>query len=253
MPPAARHFRRFAHLGAKFRVACTRYGLFTAEVVRQREILERYLRRHPAFGDSLTPVPLLPRAPEVARRMATAAETVGVGPMAAVAGAMAQLAAEALLAGGDDEAIVDNGGDLFMVLRRPLRVRLDSGETALGARLAFLVQPDQTPLAICSSSGTMGHSLSLGRCDLATVVAADAALADAAATLAGNLVRRGKDIPAALDRLAAIPGVRGAALIQGRRVGLVGQLPRLIRGELPQPPREDTDTRRRYGARRRHS
>jgi ApbE superfamily uncharacterized protein (UPF0280 family) len=241
MPSSRRQFRRFTHLGAKFRVACSRYGLFTAEVVRQRDLLERYLRRHPAFGESLAPVPVLPGAPEVARRMAAAADTVGVGPMAAVAGAMAQRAAEAALAGGDCEVVVDNGGDLFMVLRQPLRVQLDTGDTSLGARLAFLVQPDETPLSICSSSGTMGHSLSLGRCDLATVVAADAALADAAATLAGNLVREEKDIQAALDRLIAIPGIHGAVLVKEGRVGLVGTLPRLVRGE------PSADTRRAPG------
>jgi ApbE superfamily uncharacterized protein (UPF0280 family) len=85
------------------------------------------------------------------------------------------------------------------------------------------------PLAVCSSSGRLGHSFSFGDCDLATVVARDAALADAAATLAGNLVRRESDIPAALERVAGLPGVAGLIIVKGEKVGMAGRLPRLVR------------------------
>jgi len=91
------------------------------------------------------------------------------------------------------------------------------------------VEPGQTPLAICSSSGRMDHSTSLGCCDLATVVAADAALADAAATRAANLVSEEDHIDRALELVAGIKGVAGAILVQGARVGLWGQVPRLVR------------------------
>jgi uncharacterized protein len=168
-------------------------------------------------------------APEIARRMAWAARRAGVGPMAAVAGAMAQLAAEAALAAGAEEAIVDNGGDIYLKAVEPVIVALGTGTAKLAERLAFCVEPHQTPISICSSSGKMGHSMSFGLCDLATIVAKDAALADAAATQAGNLVKTVHDIDAALERILSIEGVEGVLLVKEDRVGLAGRLPRLVK------------------------
>lgn len=225
-----RSFRRFTHKGATFRVACDRYGLVTHEVVRQRRLLELYIAGHPAFLRAMRPVALRAGAPEVAVRMAAAAEAVGVGPMAAVAGAMAQIVVETVLAAGADEAIVDNGGDIFMKAVAPVRVALDAGAGPIGDKLAFLVAPGDTPLSICSSSGKMGHSYSRGKCDLAAVVAGDGALADAAATLAANLVRRHADLESALEKIMLINGVLGVLLVLGDRVGTAGRLPRLVAG-----------------------
>ncbi len=222
-------FKSFAHRGAHFRIRSDRFAACVAEIRRQRQRLEAYLVRHPAFGRSLAPLPLLPEAPEIAIRMQQAAAAVGVGPMAAVAGAMAEFAARAALAAGANEAIVDNGGDIFIHSPQPLALGIYAGTSPLSGQLAFQLQPADLPLAICSSSSTMGHSLSLGRCDLATVVAADAALADAAATQAANLVRAAADLDHALERIAAIPGVAGLLVIVGDRIGLRGNLPELIR------------------------
>jgi ApbE superfamily uncharacterized protein (UPF0280 family) len=166
--------------------------------------------------------------------MAAAAATVGVGPMAAVAGAMAQLAAEAALAEAAEEAIVDNGGDIYLASLQPVLVALYAGDHPLSGRLAFFIEPRRMPLSLCSSSGLMGHSRSLGECDLATAVAADGALADAAATLAANLVRRPEDVQGALERVSAIPGVQGLLIVKGGRVGVAGDLPELVRHDDPQ-------------------
>ena len=224
-----RAYRRFAHKGANFRICCGRFETATQEIVRQREALEQYIERHREFGESLEPVEALPDAPQVAQRMAAAARAVGVGPMAAVAATMAQLAAEAAIREGDTEAIVENGGDMYLHCQRPIVVGLYAGDTPLADRLAFAIRPEQTPLAVCSSSGRMGHSMSLGDCDLATVVARDAALADAAATQAANLVRTTDDIDTALERIAGIDGVDGVLIVKNERIGLAGQLPELVR------------------------
>jgi ApbE superfamily uncharacterized protein (UPF0280 family) len=149
--------------------------------------------------------------------------------MAAVAGTMAQLAAEAALAAGAAEAIVENGGDIYLASVDRVVIALYAGPGALSGRLAMVVEAAEMPLAVCSSSGRLGHSFSFGDCDLATVVARDAALADAAATLAGNLVRRESDLPAALERVAGLPGVSGLLLVKGEKVGMAGRLPRLVR------------------------
>ena len=225
-----RVYRSFSWKDTNLRVACASFELVTRTVVEARRQLERYIARHPAFRTAMEPLPLLDDPPEAARRMAAASELTGLGPMAAVAGTLAQLGAEAALAGGCDEAIVENGGDIFLVAIAPVTIALHAG-AALGSRLAFHIDPHQTPLALCSSSGTMGHSLSLGRCDLATVASRDASLADAAATLVGNLVRTEGDLTPALERVGAIPGIDGILAVVGGRIGLWGQLPPLVRNE----------------------
>jgi len=225
-----RTYHRFSYRGANFRICCDRLEIVTAEIVRQRGLLEDYLRIHPEFQPALRPVELLPHAPEVARLMAAAARRAGVGPMAAVAGAMAQLAARAALEAGAREAIVENGGDIYLVAQQPVTIGIFAGTAQLADRLAFLVQPEETPLGICSSSSRMGRSLSLGDCDLATVDARDAALADAAVTQAANGVKSVADIDSALNRTLAIEGVLGVLLVKDDRIGLIGRLPRLVRG-----------------------
>jgi ApbE superfamily uncharacterized protein (UPF0280 family) len=224
-----RVYRTFIHKEAVLRIFCEPFETVTQEIVRQRAILEDYIRRHPHFQHSLQPVAVSADAPEVAVRMARAASTVGVGPMAAVAGAMAQLAVEAALRAGAEEAIVDNGGDIYLQTVEPVLIGLYPGESEQIGRLAFSLQASDTPLSICSSSGKMGHSLSLGQCDLATVVAKDAALADAAATLAANLVKTVSDLETALNQIVSIEGIGGVMIVKDGHAGLAGKLPTLVK------------------------
>lgn len=224
-----RTYRTFTHREAVFRICCNRFDAVTAEIMRQRRILENYIDRHPDFRYSFKPLELHTSAPEVAQRMARAARLVGVGPMAAVAGAMAQFAGEAGLEAGAQEAIVENGGDVYLQASEPVNIGLRTGTTDLSDRLAFSLQAHDTPISICSSSGQMGHSKNLGKCDLATVVARDAALADAGATQAANLVKTVEDVNPALERIIAIEGIMGVMIIKNDRVGLAGQLPPLVK------------------------
>lgn len=226
-----RGYRFFSWKETTLRVGGPAFELVSAAVVRERRALERYIARHPAFRHSLTPVPLLEDAPEAARRMAAAAELTGLGPMAAVAGTLAQLGAEAALAAGHSEAIVENGGDIFLASAREVVSGLYAGDNALAARLAFRILPEEMPLALCSSSSLMGHSLSFGRCDLATVVARDAALADAAATLVCNRIRREADLEPVLEAVGRIAGIDGILAVKNEKIALWGRLPELVRNQ----------------------
>jgi hypothetical protein len=226
-----RIYHEFIHREAVFRICCEATDAVKDEIVRQRATLEAYIARQPEFKTSLHPIALLPEAPEIACRMATAAQMLEVGPMAAVAGAMAQCAAEAGLAAGSDEVIVDNGGDVYLRINRPLIVGLYPGSGLRAGRLGFSIQPDQTPVSICSSSGRMGHSMSMGQCDLATVVSQNAALADAAATQAANRVHAVDDIDAALNGIYAIDGIDGILIVKDGHIGMAGHLPRLVKIE----------------------
>jgi len=224
-----RIYQTFTYREAVFRICCETFDAVTHEIKTQRHFLEAYLTRHPEFQASLIPMAPWADAPEVAHRMARAAEKVGVGPMAAVAGAMAQCVAEAGLKAGASDVIIENGGDLYVQTVEPVVIGLVSGTPKLTGQLAFSLQPSDTPISICSSSGHMGHSMSLGQCDLATVVTKEAALADAAATLAANLVKTEQDVNPTLERIAALPGIDGILIIKNDRVGLAGKLPPLVK------------------------
>ena len=124
---------------------------------------------------------------------------------------------------------MDNGGDIYLQTVEPVIIGLYPGKSEQIGRLAFSLQASDTPVSICSSSGKMGHSLSLGLCDLATVVAKDAALADAAATLAGNLVKSVGDVEPALNQVVAIEGISGVLIVKDGHAGLAGKLPPLVK------------------------
>ncbi len=224
-----RIYRTFIYREAVFRICCSSFEAVTEEIVRQRHILEEYLILHPEFHRSLEPLDPHPDAPDVAKRMAKGARPVGVGPMAAVAGTMAQLAAEAGIKAGAEEAIIENGGDIYLDTAEPVIIGLHTGTLKLADQLAFSLKKDDTPLAICSSSGKMGHSMSKGECDLATVVAKEAALADAAATMAANLVSKEEEVDKALESIGSIIGVDGIMIIKNDRIGLAGKLPDLVK------------------------
>lgn len=183
--------------------------------------LEAYIGAHPRFAESFVPVEVEPDAPEIVRAMAEASAAAGVGPMAAVAGAVAERVARGLAA-HSTEVLVENGGDLFVVGRTARRVLLLAGDSPLSGKLALAIPAEHLPCAVCTSSGTVGHSVSLGSAHAVTVLAGSGAVADAAATAAGNLVHGPADIERALERALALPGVRGAVVIAGDRVGALG-------------------------------
>jgi hypothetical protein len=112
-------------------------------------------------------------------------------------------------------------------------VGLFMGSHPLSGRIALEIDPARLPLSVCSSSSRFGHSLSFGDCDLATVIARDGALADAAATLAGNSVKTAADVQPALERIMAIPGIEAVLLVKDDRVGVAGDMPPLVRCEDP--------------------
>lgn len=192
-----------------------------ATVAAIRAELEAYIGAHPRFAESFVPLAVEPDAPEIVRAMASAAEAAGVGPMAAVAGTVAERVARDL-AVYSGEVIVENGGDLYLIGRTARRVLLLAGDSSLSGKLALAIPAEELPCAVCTSSGRVGHSVSLGSAHAVTVLAEDGAIADAAATAAGNLVHGDDDIERALDRAMSVPGVRGAVVVAGERVGALG-------------------------------
>lgn len=180
---------------------------------RQRKLLESYIARDPFFRETLEPYLVSPDAPAIAREMARAGNIAGVGPMAAVAGAFAQYAGMWLLK-KYSQVIVENGGDLFISCPQEVKVGIYAGSSPFSGKLAVRVAPGpRGPCGLCTSSGTVGPSLSYGRADAAVILAQDALLADAVATAAGNLVQSDGDLERAVDFARKLPGVEGVLVI----------------------------------------
>jgi hypothetical protein len=190
-------------------------------VLEQRAYIEAYIRRHPGFVSTLAPWPLAGPAPAIVRDMISAGSAAGVGPMAAVAGALAEHVGRKLLA-DSAEVIVENGGDIFLQTAAPATVAVGAGASPLSFRIGIRTGGGGEPAAVCTSSGTVGHSLSFGRADAVCVTARSAALADAAATAVGNRVQTRKDISAGIDLARRIPGVLGALIVVGAAMGAWG-------------------------------
>ncbi|MCE5203891.1 MAG: UPF0280 family protein [Actinomycetia bacterium] len=188
-----------------------------------RQALESYIAANPRFAESLVPVGVPEGAPPIVRAMADAARVAGVGPMAAVAGAVAEEVAQGLEP-LSAEVIVENGGDVFLISEVDRVVLLGAGDSPLSEHVAIAIRAEEMPIAVCTSSAKVGPSLSLGSAHAATVLARSGALADAAASAVGNLVHGPGDIERALARAREIPGVAGAVVVCEDKIGAVGTL-----------------------------
>jgi ApbE superfamily uncharacterized protein (UPF0280 family) len=192
-------------------------------VLKYRVQLERYIEKYPDFLTSLKPLALPAQAPRIVMEMIEAGRKAGVGPMAAVAGAVAEFVGRELLE-SSPEIIVENGGDIFMKVLRKKVVGIHAGDSPLTGKIGLEISPGDTPVGICTSSGTVGHSLSFGKADAVVTVAGSAALADAAATAVCNRVQNPDDINDAIELGKGIVGLRGLVIIIGKDIGVWGDI-----------------------------
>lgn len=192
--------------------------------------LNSYIRRDPLYQASYEPLPVGDDAPAIVRLMAEAAHSAGVGPMAAVAGAFSQLVGEHLLASGAKEVIVENGGDIYLKLTSKDRlVGVYAGSSRFSDKIALRVKPKETPLGVCTSSASVGPSVSLGESDSVTVVAESTVLADAAATTIGNEVKGPDGVKKGVEKAKSIDGIKGVLIIKGGEMGVWGRLPEIVK------------------------
>lgn len=190
-------------------------------VMQHRREIEDYIQGHPFFVRSLVPVPPDETAPEIVKAMIAAASRTQVGPMAAVAGAIAEYVGLGLMP-FSSEIIVENGGDIFL-LSSKRRELLLLAESSLFRCVRIALDPTSEPMGICTSSGTLGHSLSFGRADAVMVTASSASLADAAATAIGNLVKLPSDLPVAIEKAQEI-GVNAVVILIEDKMGAWGRV-----------------------------
>jgi len=188
-----------------------------------RAQIEEYIRYHPEFKTSLIPMPLDNLAPGIVKDMLEAAKTAAVGPMASVAGAIAEHVGRDLKAYSSN-VIVENGGDIYLNIKDDISIGIFAGDSPLSGTIALRVAAVDTPLGVCTSSGTVGHSMSFGIADAVCIKSQSATLADAAATSVANLIRKKSDVKKGLDRAMAIKGVLGVLIVTGDTLAVQGSM-----------------------------
>ncbi|MDI6884649.1 MAG: UPF0280 family protein [Hadesarchaea archaeon] len=229
------HERTWSFRETNLRIKCDEERAIDAAIdasLRARCEIERFILKCPEFRWSLEPLKLGDGHPRVIELMLRAGELAGVGPFAAVAGAISQVAAEAALGAGAKNVVVENGGDIAIAGDREFRVGVFAGRAEGSGKIGFLVRAAELPIGICTSSGTVGHSISFGEADAVVAVAREASVADAAATSIANAVN-GVDtkssIERGLSRAKCIPEIRGCLIVRGEYIGTWGKLPELSR------------------------
>jgi len=188
-----------------------------------RHQLESYIKSHPEFPHSLVPLEGDPYAPPIVKEMIRATGKIDVGPMASVAGAIAEYVATRLL-NLTGQVVVENGGDIFLKADRPLTVSVFAGTSPLSGKFGLLIPVSQMPLSVCSSSATVGHSLSRGITDVVCILSPSAALADGAATALGNKVKKQKDLEEVAIWANQIEGILGGIAIVGDTMATWGDI-----------------------------
>jgi len=194
-------------------------------IIFYRGILDRHIQKFPDFLDSLTPIPKESGTNPLIYDMYRASEIAGTGPMSAVAGAVAEYICKELIRQfGFPEVVVENGGDIFMNLIHPATISVHAGPSPLSGKIGLVIMPEQTPLSICCSSGTEGHSLSFGTADACVVVCRSGALADALATAGCNDVKSSEAVVYVTEQMLKRPEVISVVVIKDDKVGIGGKI-----------------------------
>lgn len=199
---------------------------FTAGKVKYyREILETHINQHPEFLTSLAPLQSSSGLPSLLDEMYKATAIAGTGPMSAVAGSVAEHICEDIAAEfGYNEVVVENGGDLFLRLTSPASVYVYAGRSPLSDKIGLFIKPEETPLSVCCSSGTIGHSLSFGKADACAIACRSGALADAFATSFCNMVKNAGDLKKISEMALKIPEIKSVVIIKDDKVALGGNI-----------------------------
>jgi hypothetical protein len=195
-----------------------------SKVLQLRSEMEAYLLIDPVFGVTFEPHRVEPNAPEIVRWMAEAANRAGVGPMASVAGAFSEAVGRHLMQQFDiQELVVENGGDIFLKIERNLLMSVYAGSSPLSGKIGVEIQAEYSPLGVCTSAGTVGPSVSLGKTDATMIICRNAALADALATTFGNLVQVPDDVQQVTQQMERFPEILSAVIICRDKIGIRGQ------------------------------
>ena len=193
-------------------------------VLKYRKFLEDFIALDPLFKDTLEPYPALPdTAPRIVLEMIKASSVVNAGPMAAVAGAIAEFVGIKLLE-ESGQVIVENGGDIFIKTDVPRIIGLYAGSSTFTHKIGLKIEQEQTPMGVCTSSGMVGHSLSFGKADAVVVTAKSTLLADAAATVIGNLIQTASDFNRGIEFAKSQSLINGVLIVKNDKMAVWGDI-----------------------------
>ena len=192
-------------------------------VLKYRNALKNYIELNPSFLTSLEPIPVARDAPSIVQNMADSSREVNVGPMASVAGAIAEYVGNDLV-NFSPEIIIENGGDIYLKSTKKRLIGIYAGKSQLSGKIGIEIDAKDTPLGICTSSGTVGHSFSYGKADAVVTLADSTTFADAAATAIGNLMKRDEDISTGIEFAQGLGKLRGVVIIIGENIGFWGSI-----------------------------
>lgn len=207
-------------------LCCTKTNLkpfIDDRVFFYRHQLEEYIKRKPLFMESLIPIEHDNFAPQIAKEMIKASQAIGVGPMATVAGAIAEFIGrdvEPL----SDEYIIENGGDIYLKTSKERVLMIYAKDSAFSEKIGIKIAPNSEPYGVCTSSGTVGHSLSFGKADAVCAVGNSSLFTDGLATCIGNIVKQKGDISFAIEKGKTFQGLAGLLIIFGDNLGVWGNI-----------------------------
>jgi len=198
---------------------------FTNQIIRTlRKEMDSYLNTDVQYALALLPYQAKENAPEIAKQMSEISFKTGVGPMSAIAGAFASHIAQELKKHFDiHEIIVENGGDIYADIKREIDVSIFAGSSPLSERIGLRIDAKESPLGICTSSGTVGPSLSFGKADAVMIVCKDALLADSYATVFANQIQTSEDIDPVLEMISSKEDIISALLVKDDKMGIIGK------------------------------
>ena len=195
-----------------------------AMLVELRRTMDAYLLMDPGYKAALVPYEAGLEAPTILKDMSRVSHRTGIGPMSAVAGAVALRVDDFIKSKFNvKEVIVENGGDIYADANSDMDISVFAGQSPLSERVGLHIPAAAFPCGICTSSGTVGPSLSLGRADAVMIVCQDVLLADSYATAMANRIRTVNDLQPVIDQIRNIPAILGAIAIKDDRLALCGQ------------------------------
>ena len=195
-----------------------------AMLVELRRSMDAYLLMDPAYKTALTQYDAGLEAPAILKDMSKVSHTTGIGPMSAVAGAVALRVANFIKQQyGVKEVIVENGGDIYAEAHSDMDIAVFAGQSPLSEKIGLHIPEADFPLGICTSSGTVGPSLSLGRADAVMIVCRDVLQADSYATAMANRIQSVNDLQPVIDRIQNTPDILGAIAVKDDRLAVCGQ------------------------------
>jgi len=194
-------------------------------IIGLRLLLEKYIADNPEFATTHQPLAADNQAASIVQKMLKAAQLAKVGPMAAVAGAVAEAVGSFLVKQfGLNEVVVENGGDLWLKIDKPITIVIEADNSPLSGLVGIEFQPESTPLSVCTSSGTVGHSFSYGRADAAVAVSRDGTIADAFATAIGNHICSEDNLLSVINSFSTDRALVGVLGIIGDKISLKGNI-----------------------------